>query len=312
MEFGTPRRPDRAPARRPARYPHGVPLPRPSRPDALRPSEAQALAAWRHRVLADREQVERCREVADPDDFYAPTAARFAQDPDRSDDLVLDALLALAEPGEAWLDIGAGGGRYALPLARRVREVLAIDPSPAMLAVLRASMAEHGIANVRMIQGRWPDLDGPIPRAEVALMAHVGYDIEAIGPFLAAAQTSSSRLCVAVVGESAMTTAANLLWEPVHGETRVPLPALPELLTLLLAADRLPTVTLAPRTLPVYGSPEDLLAMTRRQLWVRAGSAKDELLVELLTALARETADGWTIDPHPGSIGIVSWRPSAA
>ena len=33
--------------------------------------------------------------------------------------------------------------------------------------------------------------------------------------------------------------------------------------------------------------------MTRRQLGVRAGSAKDELLVELLTALARETADGY-------------------
>jgi SAM-dependent methyltransferase len=281
--------------------------PRPDRPDALRPTLEDALAAWAARVRADREQVERCREVDDPSDFYAPVAQRFAQDPARTDEPVLDGLLALTRPPDTWLDIGCGGGRYALPLARRVRHLTAVDPSPAMLDVLRAGLAAYAIDNIDIIEGRWPDLDGPHPRADVALMAHVGYDIEAIGPFLVAAEAASHH-CVAVMGEGSMTTAASLLWEPVHGEPRVPLPALPELVTLLLAMGRLPQVTLAGRTPPAFGSLEELLAMCRRQLWVRPESSRDRRLVALATLRASRRTEGWALDWQPSMIGIVSWE----
>jgi SAM-dependent methyltransferase len=281
--------------------------PRPSRPDALRPSVADCLAAWAARVRADREQVERCREVEDPSDFYAPVAQRFAQDPARTDEPVLDELLALARADDTWLDIGCGGGRYALPLARRVHRLTAVDPSPAMLDVLRTGLAAHAIDNVDIIEGRWPDLDGPHPRTDVALMAHVGYDIEAIGPFLAATEAASHH-CVAVMGEGSMTTAASLLWEPVHGEPRVPLPALPELVTLLLAMGRLPQVTLAERTPSAFGSLEELLTMSRRQLWVRPDSSRDRRLVALATARASRREQGWALDWQTSPIGIVSWE----
>ena len=73
-------------------------------------------------------------------------------DPHRTDDATLNGLLSLARRGDLWLDIGAGGGRYALPLALHVREVVAIDPSPAMLSVLREDAAAEGIANIRVIE----------------------------------------------------------------------------------------------------------------------------------------------------------------
>ena len=56
-----------------------------------------------------------------------------------------------------------------------------------MRRALRAGIAEHGIGNVRVVAGTWPEaLEqlGPLPAADVALIAHVGYDIEEIGPFL--------------------------------------------------------------------------------------------------------------------------------
>jgi hypothetical protein len=84
--------------------------------DPLRPDPDALLASWGRRVRANAEQVDRFAEQRSQD-HYAPVANRFRVDPRRADDPSLDALLQLARPDESWLDIGAGGGRYALPLA---------------------------------------------------------------------------------------------------------------------------------------------------------------------------------------------------
>ncbi|MDP8905261.1 MAG: class I SAM-dependent methyltransferase [Chloroflexota bacterium] len=279
--------------------------------DSLRPAAEAALADWAARVRADREQVERCREVEDPTDFYAPVVHRFRLDPRRTDDDVLVVLLEHARPDETWLDVGAGGGRYALPIALRVREVIAVEPSPAMVDGLRAAMAEHGIANVRVIAEKWP-LGRPPPESDVSLLAHLGYDVGELGPFLDALEAATRRLCIAVMGESAMTTVATLFWQDVHGERRVHLPALPELVVLLYARRRLPQVRLVDRVPPSFETFEEALAMARRQLWVREGSAKDRRLVELVRERLLERDGRFTFDDGPSTIGIASWPPRLA
>ena len=165
--------------------------------DVLRPTEAEALGEWARRVRANREQAERVREAPERPDFYAPVAASFKADPRRTDEEALNLLLSLVEPGERWLDIGAGGGRYALPLALAAREVVALDPSEGMLTVLREGMAENEIGNVRVVQSRWPSTEKM--SADACLISHIGYDIEEIGPFLEAMEASASRLCVAIL-----------------------------------------------------------------------------------------------------------------
>ena len=276
-------------------------------PDELSPTADSLLAAWAARVAADHEQVERCREVADPADFYAPVANRFRADPRRNDDETLNVLLGLAKPEDVWLDVGAGGGRYALPLALHVREVIAVEPSPAMLATLEDDATAAGITNVRRIQARWP-MPEP-PAGDVGLMAHVGYDIADIGSFVDQLEGASSRLCVAVMGEAAMTTVASTFWGEVHGEPRVRLPAMPEFIALLLARGRRPELRWVDRAPPSFESAEDALFMARRQLWLRPGSTKDH-------AFSRRAAerlivrDGrFTWDDRPSRIGIATWSP---
>ncbi len=192
--------------------------------------------AWAARVRANAEQVDRFREVPDGTDFYAPVTGLFRADPTRTDEPALAFLLGLVWPGERWLDIGAGAGRYALPIARALApsggEVVAIDASASMLAGLREIAAEHGIHNVRPIETRWPPADPAPYTADVALIAHVGYDIEAIGPFLAAMESVAGRLCVAMLMERQPSSIADVCWPPVHGEARVALPALPEFVEL--------------------------------------------------------------------------------
>ena len=212
---------------------------------------------WAERVRANRVQAERFREAA-AGDFYAPVSNLFVADPRRSGEPALDALLAMASADDTWLDIGAGAGRYALPLALKVREVIAVEPSGGMRRALRTGMAEHGIANVRVVPGPWPEslaVLEPLPAADVALIAHVGYDIESIGPFIDAMEGASGRRCVAMLTDRSPASVADPFWPLVHGEERVPLPALPDLVDLLRARGRSPELQALERSPRTSRSP---------------------------------------------------------
>ncbi|GIW08869.1 MAG: hypothetical protein KatS3mg060_3674 [Dehalococcoidia bacterium] len=271
--------------------------------DPLRPSAEEAIAEWSRRVRANREQVDRFREVDDGADFYAPIASAFRADPHRQDDPTLNVLRTMIHPHERWLDIGAGGGRYALPIALQAREVIALDPSDAMLEILREGMHTYGIRNIQIIHGRFP-ISGL--EADVALICHVGYDIEAIGTFLAMMERSAPRR-IAVLFERQPTSAADALWPAVHGVPRATLPALREFLALLLARRVIPNVTVIEVPGPSYESPERAIDFARRQTWVRPGSEKDAILQRIVSErlLERDGRFAYTWDPL--KIGIVSW-----
>ena len=65
-----------------------------------------------------------------------------------------------AEHGGPILEVGAGTGRIALPLARAGHAVTALDPSPAMLAIARERAAAGGLA-VAFLDGRLPGAQLP-------------------------------------------------------------------------------------------------------------------------------------------------------
>jgi len=275
--------------------------------DVLHFDKAAAVAAWAARVRANREQAERLREAPERPDFYAPVASAFRADPRRTGEAALDALRALVVPGETWLDIGAGGGRYALPIALLAGEVLAVDPSDAMLGILREGMAEHGISNVTALPGRWP-MEAP-PEADVSLIAHVAYDIEAFGTFLDAMEAATRRLCVAVLQAQSPAAVAARFWPVVHGEPRSTLPALPEFLALQLARGRLCEVRLSSRPPMVYPSRDVSLGFVRQQLFIEPGGPKDQILESSAPGMFFEVEGGFALTTEPVTVGVVSWAP---
>jgi CTP:molybdopterin cytidylyltransferase MocA/SAM-dependent methyltransferase len=280
-----------------------------SNADIDRPADLVELT-WAERVQANREQVDRVREVPDGADFYAPVSGLFRADPDRADDPILGELLALAKSGETWLDIGAGAGRFALPLARVVGEVVAIEPSASMLAALTEGIASQGVTNVRAIEARWPMADPPV--ADVALIAHVGYDVEAIGPFVAAMEAVAGRLCVAVMMERPPASLADPFWPIIHGEARISLPALPDFVELLEVGGRAPVVTTTERDPRRFTSRDELEGFLRRQLWIADGGEKEQRFDAALDDLIVEGADGGfgLVGQEAARIGIVSWTPA--
>ena len=278
-------------------------------PDPLRPPPDEALGAWGHRVRSNREQAERVREGAPPRDFYAPVASNFRADPRRADEPALEMLRSLARPGETWLDIGAGGGRYALPLALMVRDVIAVEPSEGMRRVLRDGMVEHGIANVHVVAERWP-MEAP-PTADVALMAHIGYDVEAIGPFLDVMERAVRRLCIAVLMAASPPHLAEPFWPAIHGESRIPLPALSEFLVLLAARGRLFEVRLLEREPFSHADRDAPLSWLYQQLFVAPDTDKGRRLARLAREAITARRGRWALSWAPQSLGIVTWCPQA-
>jgi SAM-dependent methyltransferase len=278
--------------------------------DALRPTAEAALRAWAARVRANREQVDEFRE-ATPADFYAPVAGMFRADPRRRDEPTLEALRSLIQPTDTVLDIGAGGGRYALPLALECREVIAIEPSEGMRRVLEEALAEYGIHNVQSIDARWPDADGSRSiHGDVSLISHLGYDVENIGPFLDGMEHATSRLCIAVLLSQPPPTEADRLWPAVHGVERAALPSLPEFLTLLTSRGRLFEVRLVDRSPQSYAAPQEGLTWLRQQLWTAPESEKDRALQRVLRERVQEREGRFALSWQPVKVGIVTWRPA--
>ncbi|MFA7295558.1 MAG: class I SAM-dependent methyltransferase [Dehalococcoidia bacterium] len=277
--------------------------------NALRPSEGDALDAWRALVLADREQVSRIREPEPPTDHYAETAARFRAGVRAVPEL--ESLVALAHPDDVWLDIGAGGGRIAIPLANAVQRVIAVEPSPAMREQLSASARDARVENIEVRSTRWPDPSWDTP-VSVALSAHSLYDIEDVGPFLDAMERHASRLCVVVLRPWARGAHLADLFEAVHGEPMCTLPALREFVSVLGARGRTYEVRMSPAaSSPRAAATQDPFIEVRRLLWLASGSEKDERMQELVGAWwARE--HGIHVPVPPAGIGIVSWQPPNA
>lgn len=57
------------------------------------------------------------------------------------------------------LDIGAGAGVLTIPFAREVRRVVALEPAPTMLKVLRRRVEAEGLDNVHFLDREWEKID---------------------------------------------------------------------------------------------------------------------------------------------------------
>ena len=94
------------------------------------------------------------------------------------------------------LDVGAGCGALALPLARRMGWVTAVEPSAAMARALREAAARAGPGRVTVIEAAWGEV--PVEPHDLVVCAHVGGLLNADSPFLADAKRLARRLVLLI------------------------------------------------------------------------------------------------------------------
>jgi SAM-dependent methyltransferase len=94
------------------------------------------------------------------------------------------------------LDVGAGCGALALPLAERIPQVTALEPAPAMAAALRAEAGKRGFRHLTVVEAAWGE--SALPPHDLVLCAHVGELIRPGARFLAEAARWARRWVVVV------------------------------------------------------------------------------------------------------------------
>lgn len=215
-------------------------------------SAAEHYAARVDAVLAQRT---RLRGPAPPGELFAglpPTHPLLATDPLRPLDATLEAIAPYVEPDDVIVDVGGGAGRNGLPLARRCREVVNVDPSGSMLDAFEENARRAGIRNVRRVQADWLAVD-PVPRGTLALVNHVAYLTREIVPFVERLEEAASRRVLLTVGSPPPPSRNRALFEVCCQEASEPVPGHVELVGVLWELGIDPDVRMLPVAKP---SPE--------------------------------------------------------
>jgi ubiquinone/menaquinone biosynthesis C-methylase UbiE len=68
---------------------------------------------------------------------------------------VLTRIVSFIPIGSTFLDIGAGTGAFALPISRKTKRTIAIDPSKYQLEILTQKARREGLTNISTIEKEW-------------------------------------------------------------------------------------------------------------------------------------------------------------
>ncbi len=109
--------------------------------------------------------------------------------PDSSRDFILGRM----NSDSTVLDIGAGTGAWSILLSPRAKHVTAVEPSPAMIEVMRESLAAEKITNVSIVQGSWPDVS--VEPHDFSLCSHAMYACPDLTPFILKMAACTRRTC---------------------------------------------------------------------------------------------------------------------
>ena len=270
-----------------------------------------AVDYWRNRVEAHHAQSLRAQDRSQgSEDFWRPFASGFRADPRRTDDPLVDRLAREVDPDSTLLDVGGGAGRLALSLALRCANVTVVEPSDSMVAELRDAVREGGIENVNVVPQTWEDAQ--VKPADIVLCAHVVYGVADIGSFVRKLDSHAGERVLMLVFMASPQSHLSPIWEAVHGEERVNMPALPELLRVLWEMEIYPDIEMFGASEPqVFESREAAIEQLRQRLYITPDTEQDRRLKMAVQDLLEETPDGLVV---PGARrrrqGLIAWRPA--
>jgi SAM-dependent methyltransferase len=229
-------------------------------------------------------------------DRRAPSYARSTRG--RADEF-LDVLAPYVLPRKTLIDVGAGAGRHALPLAERLEWVTAVEPSEGM----RAQIPPRD--NMTVVASTWEDAS--VAQADLLICCHVMYGVEEPVPFVAKMEKSARERIFLMLREEPLQHPAIVVRRRMAGPEEPPLPRFTDLFMLLIEMGIAPDVNFI--RYPVsqrYAGIEEALADCRALI----GPDWDEPKARaILTELLVDEGGELVFDGGMTLVGIAHWQP---
>jgi SAM-dependent methyltransferase len=231
---------------------------------------------------------------------------RMAAQSQISDNPLLSRIARIANRRSVILDIGAGAGRLAIPLAERVRRVLAVESSPSMRRALEERIMERKIDNVELIAGRWPDVQAP--QVDIAFSANVVYDVADLGPFVLKMDQVADRGCFIELTPRHPLDALRDLWEEFLGWTPPNGPTYTDAVACLQQLGIKPQVEVVKSESGFrFRDLDQATAFYRDRLGLTEGSGVEESLQKRLATKGIEKDGEWVSGWRFEETVILSW-----
>ena len=271
------------------------------------------IERWRTQVKAHHSQSIAAQIDFDPEqDFWQDLAHKFRDDPYRLNDPLLVRLEEEFTGCDSLLDVGGGAGRLALPLALHREKVTVVDSSESMLNQLKEASVESGINNVEAIRSLWERLSFNVSIHSGSLCSHVVYGIEDIETFVRNINRFTADRVIVLAFMRSPQAHLEVLWELIHGEKRINLPGVPELMRVLWEMGMIPELSILETLGPhIYESEIEAINDLRKRIYVNEGTDKDKDLISLLEVHLSPVEGGLELAGSAGrTMCLVRWKPN--
>ncbi len=215
-----------------------------------------------------------------------------------------------AAPNSTVLDIGAGTGAWAMLLAQHARRVTAVEPSPAMLQVLRRNLEAEKVTNVEIVEDVWPQAQVGIH--DFTLCSHAMYGLPDFAQFIHSIEAVTRQMCFLLIRaptlDGVMAEAARRVWGHPYDSPNYQIA-----FNALLQMGIFPNVSMedAGRWEPwVSDRLEDARDQIKRRLGVSETSTHDDFFMDLVSRRLKYE-DGKYVWPLAMRTALVYWRTQA-
>jgi SAM-dependent methyltransferase len=233
--------------------------------------------------------------------YWDRRAPSFARSTRSRVDEFLQVLAPYVSPRKTLIDVGAGAGRHAVPLAELTEWVTAVEPSEGM----RAQIPPRD--NMTVVASTWEDAE--VAPADLVICSHVMYGVESPVPFIAKLERAARERVFVMMREGDMPHVVTALRLRMPQDAGPPMPQFSDLFMLLMQMGIAPDVDfIRYRVVQRYRDLDEAVADCRPMFGGDWDEAKTRSVLE--EVLVRE-GDDLVFDAGPTLTGVAHWQPRA-
>jgi SAM-dependent methyltransferase len=217
-------------------------------------------------------------------------------------DEFLNVLEPYLSPRKTLIDVGAGAGRHALPLAERLEWVTAVEPSEGMRALIPPR------DNMTVVASTWED--AAVAPADLVICCHVLYGVKEPAPFIAKMEQSAQDRVFIMLREAPLSHPAAVIRARMPGAEEPRLPRFSDLFMLLTQMEIAADVTfIRYPSVQRYAGIDEAMADCRAFI----GDGWDESIARsILREVLTEVGGELVFDGGVTQVGIAHWQPRTA